>query len=161
MNCRHAQNLLSASLDRELRPGRAASLQSHVEGCPACRERLALLRRAVALLDEPAPPPPAGLADRILRAAAAEPGRRLSRRPLAIPAWAPRLGWATAAVLCILAGAFLGDQLAPAPAAAPAAAVRQVSGNEPLAPIYNEPFRLLPSGSPSAEYLALIEEGGR
>ena len=104
---------------------------------------------------------PAGLADRILRAAAAEPVRLPARRPFALPAWAPRLAWATAAVLCILAGAFLGDQLAPAPAAGAPAAVSRISGNEPLAPIYNEPFRLLPSGSPSAEYLALIEEGGR
>lgn len=161
MDCRRTQNLLSASLDRELRPGLETSLQSHLNGCAACRAHRDLLRRATALLDEPAPAPPAGLADRILRAAAAESGRRHSQRPSAIPAWAPRLAWATAAVLCILAGAFLGDQLAPAPAAAPIAAVRQVPGNDPLAPIYNEPFRLLPSGSPSAEYLALIEEGGR
>jgi anti-sigma factor RsiW len=161
MNCRHAQNLLSAHLDRELRPASEASLRIHLEGCPACRERLALLRRAGRLLDEPAPLPPAGLAGRIIRAAAAESSPPPARRPFAFPAWAPRLAWATAALLCILAGAFLGDQLAPSPAAVAPATIRQISGNEPLAPIYNESFRLLPSGSPSAEYLALIEEGGR
>jgi anti-sigma factor RsiW len=160
MNCRHAQNLLSAHLDRELRPASEAPLRIHLEGCPACRERLALLRRAGMLLDEPAPPPPAGLAGRIIRAAAAESGPKPARWPFAFPAWAPRLAWATAALLCILGGAFLGHQLAPAPVAAPAAA-RQISGNETLAPIYKESFRLLPAGSPSAEYLALIEEGGR
>jgi anti-sigma factor RsiW len=160
MNCRHAQNLLSAHLDRELRPASEATLRIHLEGCPACRECLALLRRTGMLLDEPAPPPPAGLAGRIIRAAAAESSPQPARRPFAFPAWVPRLAWATAALLCILGGAFLGHQLAPAPAAAPAA-TRQISGNDPLAPIYNEPFRLLPTGSPSAEYLALIEEGGR
>lgn len=158
MNCRRIQHLLSAYLDRELRPGREASVRTHLEACPACRERLALLRRAASLLDQPAPAPPAGLAERIIRAAASEPVRPV-RWPFAFPAWAPRLAWATAALVCILAGAFLGDQLAPAPAAP--AATGQISGNEQLAPIYNEPFRLLPAGSPSAEYVALIEEGGR
>ena len=158
MNCRHAQKLLSASLDRELRPAREASLQAHLGDCSACRERRALLRRAASLLNEPAPPPPAGLAERIIRAAA-EPVRPAG--PAAFPAWAPRLAWATAALLCILAGAYLGDQLAPSPAAETPAAASLISGNEPLAPIYTEPFRSLPSGSPSAAYLTLIEEGGR
>ncbi len=159
MNCRRIQHLLSAYLDRELRPGREASVRTHLGLCPSCRERLELLRRAGSLLDESAPAPPAGLAERIIRAAASE-SVRPARRPFAFPAWAPRLAWATAALVCILAGAYLGDQLATVPAAAPAAA-SQISGNEPLAPIYNEPFRLLPAGSPSAEYVALIEEGGR
>lgn len=119
MNCRHAQILLSAHLDRELRPGREASLRAHLEGCPICRGRLALLQRAGNLLDESAPPPPAGLAERIIRAAAAEPAPPPARRPYALPAWAPRVAWATAALLCILGGALLGHQLAPAPAAAP------------------------------------------
>jgi anti-sigma factor RsiW len=167
MNCRYAHRHLSAFQDGELSPRRAAAVRLHLDRCPDCRGRLDALRDlrfSLAALDSPAPP--AGLAGRILQAAQ-------DRRPLSPlhrfpapewlrPSWELRVAGVAAAILCALAGAWLGSRLALQPSAAPVpVAARQVSSADPLQPIYSEPFRLLPSGAPGTEYLTLMEEGRR
>ena len=165
MKCHRTHRFFSPYLDGELRPALGAAVARHLASCPACQGRLDILRAAgdrLAELDIPAPP--AGLADRILAAAAQEPGRRSGqpRNGRLQPAWVLRVAGAAAALLCALAGAYLGTLAAPSPAAAtPPAAVRSLQpGTDPMQPLYTETFRLLPSGSPGAEYLALMREGG-
>jgi anti-sigma factor RsiW len=41
MNCHDADRLLDAYIDHELGPAEAASIADHIEGCAACRQRLA------------------------------------------------------------------------------------------------------------------------
>jgi anti-sigma factor RsiW len=41
MNCHDADRLLDAYIDDELGPAEAASIADHIEGCAACRQRLA------------------------------------------------------------------------------------------------------------------------
>lgn len=164
MNCRRIHRFLSAYHDGELSPAREQAVRGHLDHCAACRDRLRALqgvRLSLAVLDTP--PPPAGLAERILRAAEERPAP--SRRPAPSPfrpAWQLRIAGAAAAILCALAGAWVGGRLAAEPVGSPVSPpVQQLSGADPLQPLYSEPFRLLPSGSPGTEYLILLEEGGR
>ena len=65
----HPIELLSASIDRELRPAEAAALEMHLEGCAECRGLLGDFRNLdEAIASEPPPPVAAGLEDRILEA---------------------------------------------------------------------------------------------
>ncbi|HET8946712.1 MAG TPA: zf-HC2 domain-containing protein [Candidatus Polarisedimenticolia bacterium] len=63
----HPIELLSASIDRELKPAESAALETHLEACAECRGLLGDFRRLdEAIAAEPAPPVPAGLEERIL-----------------------------------------------------------------------------------------------
>ncbi|HEV8199523.1 MAG TPA: zf-HC2 domain-containing protein [Candidatus Polarisedimenticolia bacterium] len=63
----HPVELLSASIDRELRPAESAALETHLEACAECRGLLGDFRRLdEAITSEPVPPVPAGLEERIL-----------------------------------------------------------------------------------------------
>jgi hypothetical protein len=50
MRCSKAEKNLSAYLDRELNPRAAGKLETHLSGCPRCREKLAELERVEAAL---------------------------------------------------------------------------------------------------------------
>ncbi len=86
MRCQEARVLISARLDGELSQQEERELDTHLEGCPACRELtedLSMLRLSLANLeDEPAP---AGLASRVMeQIRAADKGKKavpLFRRP--------------------------------------------------------------------------------
>ncbi|HEY8155229.1 MAG TPA: zf-HC2 domain-containing protein [Myxococcota bacterium] len=65
-DCRDFEADLSALLDGELAPERAAELRAHVAGCDGCRGRLAGLARVdAALAGAPAPAVPASLRARL------------------------------------------------------------------------------------------------
>ena len=96
----------------QLDPGRAAAIEAHLEGCPACRaeaEALAPLglhaRAPIPIDSTSAPAPPARLGDRIARRIAAE--RRAARRRRARRGLGLALGAATAAATAALAIAVL------------------------------------------------------
>jgi anti-sigma factor RsiW len=60
MNCPQIQTELSAYVDGELPPSIRAEVEAHIEGCAACRKRLAELRKlaeGVAALPKPQPAP--------------------------------------------------------------------------------------------------------
>ena len=89
----HPIELLSASIDRELKPAESAALEAHLEGCAECRGLLKDFRRLdEAMVSEPPPPVPAGLEARIL---ASLPARG--------PVGAPRPFWRQAMPLAAAA----------------------------------------------------------
>ncbi len=91
--------LLSSFVDDELEAPQRAAVESHLAGCPRCRERIGSLRRVVAELQalEQAVTPPAGLGVRVRRAVlferertgglrrSAESLRRWTDQPLLLP----------------------------------------------------------------------------
>jgi hypothetical protein len=99
-----------------LRPGEADRVTAHLAACPACREELALITTVVNVLPDTVPlrEPPAGLKQRILTAAAADPapGRTLvpARRETA---WTfrPKRGWLGIGALAAAAMLFLALDL--------------------------------------------------
>jgi len=91
----HPIELLSASIDRELKPPESVALETHLEACAECRGLLVDFRRLnEAIAAEPAPPVPAGLEDRIL----AELPSRRSPTPVR-PFWRQAMPLAAAASL--------------------------------------------------------------
>jgi anti-sigma factor RsiW len=59
MSCAERREALSAYVDDELAPAERAELETHLAGCPACREALAGARRLSSQLSAlPAPVPP-------------------------------------------------------------------------------------------------------
>ena len=91
--CREFEADLSALLDGELAPERAAELRAHVAACDGCRGRLARLARVdAALAGAPAPAVPASLRARLeARLEGARPADTQVRR--APRAGAPRRAW--------------------------------------------------------------------
>lgn len=79
MECKEAQALVSAALDKE--PLDAASLQVAKEHCRACESCNAFVRTLAAVQRQPRPEPPADLADRIIARVRAE----AAARPIATP----------------------------------------------------------------------------
>ncbi len=68
MECRDAERLIEAYLDHELSEEAAEQVESHLSGCPACRDRY---EAVLTLLRCPRPVSvPAGLRDRIVTAVA-------------------------------------------------------------------------------------------
>jgi anti-sigma factor RsiW len=93
MNCHLAGGMLDAYLDNELAPADAASIAGHVEGCAACRQRLASLDSLGRLVRSvPYYPAP----DRIRTTVAGVPRR--ARRTASV------LAWAAAAALAVAVG---------------------------------------------------------
>ena len=85
--CRSWRARLAASLVGALEPGEDVALRAHLEGCAACRAEAAELGAVVALLPladvdriGTVPPPPPGLADRIVTRVADERARIRRRR---------------------------------------------------------------------------------
>jgi len=106
-NDNNIQELLPAYREKTLDPDGNIRVEQHLASCEDCRTELALLRT---IADEPVPAPDdafwAEMPDRIYREIQRheQPGKK--RFALSdIPAWlfAPRLAWATAAVIAIAA----------------------------------------------------------
>ncbi len=67
MNCKSAQNRLSAYIDRELNGGEMLALRDHVSQCRVCREELESLRSLKCLMSGFIPvEPPTGMEARLL-----------------------------------------------------------------------------------------------
>jgi hypothetical protein len=103
----HLLAYLLDTLDPATRQRVEAWLDAHPEG----RERLEVLRRAIApLADDPDPAPPPGLAESALAfvaahsASAPRPRDEADTRP---PRWGRRIDWAVAACMLVLAGGLL------------------------------------------------------
>jgi anti-sigma factor RsiW len=118
-SCHGFEEDLSALLDDELRPERAAELRDHVAVCADCRERLARFARVdSALSGAPAPAVPASLRARLERRLASE--RRAAAEPARAPA-APSRGArrAVGAMAALAAGVAIYFAVAPAPSPPP------------------------------------------
>jgi anti-sigma factor RsiW len=97
MNCHDAGRLLDAYIDDELGPAEAASIADHIEGCAACRQRLAnreSLGRLVRSMPYHTAP------DRLRTTIATTP-RRARITPAA-------LAWAAAAIIAVTLGGAAG-----------------------------------------------------
>ncbi|HZN04309.1 MAG TPA: zf-HC2 domain-containing protein, partial [Candidatus Polarisedimenticolia bacterium] len=92
----HPIELMSASIDGELKPAEAAALEAHLEGCAECRTLLADFRRLDGPISEEVPPAvPADLRGRILA--------RLASRTAAppVPFWKQAMPLAAAASIVV------------------------------------------------------------
>ncbi len=125
MRCARARSLLELSPPERLAPDERESLQAHLADCGECREvfeRQLRLERLLAAAT--APPPPEGLADRVMAAAAVRvelPHRQ--SEPSRWAAAAVRAATAAAVAAGLLVGVYLGRetwQLAAGPPPAPA-----------------------------------------
>ena len=67
MECRDAQEQLSAWLDDELEETAKAALEAHLAGCEACRRAWGQLQALEAALGDLTAPVPAGLAEKVQR----------------------------------------------------------------------------------------------
>jgi anti-sigma factor RsiW len=148
----HPIELLSASIDRELRPAESASLEAHLEACAECRGLLVDFRRLnETIAAEPTPPVPAGLEERIL---AELPSRRSPAPARSIWRQAMPLAAAASLVMAVLLwserpdrlpslpdsnGATAPDAAAPVTSPAPTPGARRdapavAGGNAPIPP---------------------------
>ncbi|MDQ3638896.1 MAG: anti-sigma factor [Actinomycetota bacterium] len=99
---RRAEELLGPYVLGELGPGEEGELERHLEGCPACREEVAIFRLAHRAMATASIPPPPELKARVV----GDPPRR-SRHP----AWSR---WPAAALLAVLfTGALYAGIFAP------------------------------------------------
>jgi len=109
MTTEHRRTRLDAYLDGELSPDAAAAVESHLEGCPACRAAAQAASEIDGILGGERHPLPAGFAARV---AAEARGRRTPVAPLwwlALPAsW--RAGLAAVLVLAAAGGMLLGQR---------------------------------------------------
>lgn len=104
MNCRTAEKLISAHLDKELSSRQEAQLELHLAACPACRAKEASVRSAMQIVGEwPGVEPRLGYGDLQARLAASRKpaGDIGSRWRLPVPAW-------TAALLAVISVAVGG-----------------------------------------------------
>jgi anti-sigma factor RsiW len=103
MNCHDAGRMLDAYIDGELAPADAASMAGHLEGCAACRERLATLESLGRLVRSvPYHPAPGRLRTTVIGTP------RRARRATSTLAWAAGLMLAVA----LGAAGFRGRQTA-------------------------------------------------
>lgn len=117
MICHRCRSRLGAYLDGELSPGEHTAVEDHLVTCPACRERLGLLRGLAEMLRTalPAGPVPDDIAVTVLRRA-----RQVERRGAApeapsrrVDGWSPiqwvrGLSWPMRAATCAAVVAALG-----------------------------------------------------
>jgi anti-sigma factor RsiW len=97
MNCHDAGRLLDAYIDDELGPAEAASIADHIEGCAACRQRLAN-RESLGRLVRSVP---YHTAPKRLRTTIAATSRRARITPAT-------LAWAAAVIIAVTLGAAVG-----------------------------------------------------
>lgn len=116
MDCRDVQQKLDVLEAGELAPALRSRIESHLDGCPRCRDALAKHRRFERLLAEaPAPHLPKGFAGRVVaRARQQQAGdRRVSRsQRWWIEPFGPRGRAAAAAAAALVAGVMAGGFLA-------------------------------------------------
>lgn len=101
MNCKAAQQRLSAYVDRELTPDEQFALRAHLSECTQCREEEQELRVVKALLGRTLTPEPSpDFAERLVAQL------RQEQRPIAhVPfsrRWMPALGYGVAAAAAML-----------------------------------------------------------
>ena len=102
LRCADVEARFVDSIDGRLDPADSVRFHSHIEGCPACRERAALWRGLVPALRQAEPPGPDAMA---IRRAQVEIERRLAGAAAAAPAqrwrpwWAPAFGLVAAAAV--------------------------------------------------------------
>jgi anti-sigma factor RsiW len=97
MNCHDADRLLDAYIDDELGPAETASIADHIEGCAACRQRLAN-RESLGRLVRSVP---YHAAPERLRTTIATTSRRARITPAA-------LAWAAAVIIAVTLGGAAG-----------------------------------------------------
>lgn len=106
----HPVELLSASIDGEIKPAEEAVLEAHLEGCAECRGLLEDFRKIDGTIAEEAPPVvPADLRERILAGLASR------AVPPSVPFWKQAMPLAAAASLLMVVLLWWGrpDRLAP------------------------------------------------
>jgi putative zinc finger protein len=130
--CREWRERIGALVLGQLPEEERFAMEAHLDGCTACRAEAEALAPVAALLEradpdrlEPAPAPPPGLGERIVRRIAAE--RRADRRKRI------RLTLRLATAAAVVAAA--------------AAAVLMVGGSERATPTQTVAFRSLPHGA--------------
>jgi hypothetical protein len=136
VNCRQAENLISAYLDGELEGGYRAEIEAHLASCPACRQYAEELEAAQAALAGifAAAEPPADLLERVMarvRSAGAE--TPVSRQAAAFSGWRRTFAVAGLAAAVVLACLQFGEARLN-PFSRPVAPVPQVAVNEPAQP---------------------------
>ena len=129
--CRGFEEDLSALLDDELSPERAADLRVHVAACASCRELMArLVRVDSALSGAPARPVPASLRARLAARLAADGGQAAAEPKRAARFHGSRLAWrAVGGMAALAAGVAIYFAFTPAPAP-PALDLQSVSDDE-------------------------------
>jgi anti-sigma factor RsiW len=147
--------MLAAYTSGEVPPGQREALEAHLATCPACRDEAGRMARAWHLLGaaEPIDASPQ-FATRVRDAV-----RETVARSAGLPRWwplVPRLGWALALAVVVLAGASIGRGLATPP-------VRIADAGGSAAEAWLEAFRDMPQDTLSSAYLgsADIDGGGR
>lgn len=161
MRCRAVQEKLNLYAAGGLLPSVVGQMESHLQGCPACRKELAKLRRLETLLRTATTPPvPEGFAARVLAEAKERASATVASRPLArrgaLPSW-ERLGRWTGAAAALAVGLMLGVFMGHATWQA-AAAQSPVAAAQPVDPLAASSFEYLvePGGDSLAQaYLQL------
>ncbi|HUL80010.1 MAG TPA: zf-HC2 domain-containing protein [Vicinamibacteria bacterium] len=88
MDCPRAEELFSDHLEGTLHPILRAELESHLEGCAACRTLRGAFAEAVQALHAfPEVDAPSGLAERVARAAVVRPRAVVVRPAIVLPSW--------------------------------------------------------------------------
>jgi len=110
MNCRQADERLSAYLDGELTPPEAEEVRRHLASCAACRAAFEQLQRTVqAVKDLPVLPAPEGFRARVMADVQSDAGAAVEKKA---PRW--RMLWpAAAAVLIAVVLALISDRPSP------------------------------------------------
>ena len=102
MECHETRDLFEEHRRRELEPDRARAVETHLEGCPACREFFAREAAVTALIQAvPRLPAPPALARQI---------RSLGVRRRGVAAWVGR-PWVAAALAAVVVAAVLAPWL--------------------------------------------------
>ena len=153
MRCRKAQHLVSADFDGQLDDAQRTALREHLADCPACGYFVDQVRRvsdALSVMQVPEPGP--DFTHRFMVRLPVQQVERFSLREwLAALRPAPlAAGGLALAAGIIMAVVMSSQQRSPTPTAA-----------DPAQAVYAESFDPLPDGSAAAQYVALVEQGGR
>jgi len=153
MRCRKAQHLVSADFDGQLDDAQRTALRGHLAACPACMhfaDQVRGISEVLSVVRVPEPRP--YFTERFLARLPDQQAERFSLREWLTalrpaPLAAGGLGLAAGIILAILMN---GQQRVPAPATEP-----------PPQDVYAQSFDPLPDGSAAAQYVALVDQGGR
>jgi len=130
MRCRPIREKLDLYAAGELSPSAVEQMESHLQGCPACRKELAKLRKLETLLRTAATPPvPEGFAARVLTKAKERPPATVAARPLArrvAPLSWEWIGASAALAVGLMIGVFMGNATWRAAGPPPVAAVQPI-----------------------------------
>ena len=153
MRCRKAQRLVSSDFNQRMDDAHRAAVRSHLAECPDCRRFADQVRGAsrwLSVLQAPEPRP--GFTQRLM---AKLPDRQMEQSSLWEWLAALRPAPVAAGGLALAAGIIMaivmnGEPRLPAP-----------KTEDPALNVYAESFDPLPDGSAAAQYVALVNAGGR